>query len=295
MSIPLIDRPVIIIGCSRSGTTLLFNNLAEHPQTWSLYEESFPIFYRHFPVHPDDGDRLTAAPSPEVARAIHETFYAWAHNKEVLKDRRLLRWIPSKLLQRPVGRLYKRRPLRLVEKTPANSLRVPLLCALFPDARFIFLVRRAEDVISSLMEGWKYWSGTGSGEWRYGGWHYLAPPGWQGWTGRSLEEICAMQWVEATRTAWTDLERHRPGRYLLVRHEDALARPTEVYREILEFSELPRSRHLERLLADQERRVFTHRGSLPRAGKWKELHGEEIERVRPIFEDLMSRFYPEVP
>jgi len=42
---PLLDAPIITIGCNRSGTTLLFNNLAAHPVAWSLPIESQEIFH----------------------------------------------------------------------------------------------------------------------------------------------------------------------------------------------------------------------------------------------------------
>jgi hypothetical protein len=287
-----IDRPIIIIGCNRSGTTLLFRNLAEHPFTWSLYDEGQEVYYRHYPIHPQLGDRLTEPPTPHVAQAITEELYARAHNKEVFKDRGVLRLLPRKLLQQPVSRLYKHAPIRLLEKTPANSLRVPFLNALFPDARFLFIVRRAEDVISSLMEGWENWSGTRGQPWKYGKWHYLVPPGWQKWTGRPLAEICAFQWIEANRTAWQDLKEWCSGRYLMVRHEDALSQPRAAYSEILSFCELPPSRHLQRMLAAQEQRVFTQGGSEPERDKWRRLHGEDIEGVRPMFRELMAELYP---
>ncbi|TVP43559.1 MAG: sulfotransferase [Gemmatimonadales bacterium] len=291
----LLDRPIFVIGCNRSATTLLFNNLSEHPKVWSYYEENQHVFYRHHPIHPERGDRLSDPPRPDVAAAIVTQLYREAHNKEALRDLPILGRIPRKAIQRPVSRLYKSPPIRLVEKTPANSLRVPFLSALFPDAKFIFLLRRAEDVISSLMEGWKIWTGTGDSPWIYDRWHYLVPPGWQEWTGRPLEEICTFQWLESNRIARDDLEVHCPGRYLVVRHEDALATPRRVYREILQFCELPPSPSLDRLLASQEERVFTHGGSAPLPDKWRTLHGEEIERMRPTFEGLMSELYPEGP
>lgn len=289
----LIDRPIFIIGCNRSGTTLMFLNLSEHPKTWSLYEESQHVFYRHYPIHPEFGDRLVEAPPPAVAEEIERTFFREAHNKQIFGDVPVLKYIPRKLLQRQLNWTYKRAPLRLVEKTPANSLRIPFLARLFPEARFVFLIRRAEDVISSLMEGWKYWSRTGTGPWRFGNWHYLVPPGWQGYTERPLEEICAFQWVESNRIAWEDLNRHCSDRFILVRHEDAMADPYSVYREILDFCELPTSAFFRRQLAGLERRVFTHHGSEPRPAKWMQLHRGEVESVRPLFQPLQDRFYPE--
>jgi hypothetical protein len=281
----------LIIGCNRSGTTLVFQNLSEHPKTWGLYEESQHIFYRHYPIHPELGDRIVAPPSADIAETINRTFYEAAHNKEVFKDLRGLRHIPRKLLQRPINRFYKRPPLRLVEKTPANSLRIPFVARLFPDARIVFVVRRPEDTINSLMEGWKYWSNTGSGPWVFGNWHYLVPPGWRDWTGRPLAEICAFQWVESNRTALEDLEAYCPGRYLLVRYEDTIAEPGAAFDRIRQYCELDESPYFDRLICMIEQRVFTHGGSRPRAGKWRELHGEEIERARPLFQELSDRLY----
>ena len=270
----------------------MFRNLAEHPVTWSLYEESQEIFHRHYPVDPEQGERVEADPSPQVATQVIDDFYRQAHNKEVFSDHLLLRVIPRKVLQRPLSVLYKRAPLRLVEKTPANSLRIPFLARLFPDARFIYLMRRAEDVISSLMQGWKRWSHTGDGEWTFNGWHYLAPPGWRDWTERTLQEVCAFQWTESNRIAWQDLNRHCRGRFLPVRHEEATADPTNTYKKILEFCELPPSHHFDDQLAELDQRVFTHGGTKPRSEKWKALHEREVESVRHIFQPLMDDFYP---
>ena len=290
---PLVDRPIIIIGCNRSGTTLLFNTLSRHPSTWSLYIESQDVFYRHYPIHDELGDRLTAAPQSEVARAIEREFFLLAHNKEAFKDRPIVRQLPRKLFQRFMNPLYKQAPIRLVEKTPANSLRIPMLVELFPDARFIFLARRGEPVVSSLMEGWKNWSRTGAGPFRFTRWHYLLPPGWQSHRDRSLAEICAFQWTESTRIAWEDLNRHRPGDFLLLKHEELLSDPASWYTRIREFCDLPPSAYFDWEVSQLPRRVYTTGGSAPRRDKWKEMHGAEIESVRHLLAPINALFYPD--
>lgn len=285
-------KPVIIIGCNRSGTTLLFRNLSEHPDTWSLYVEAKPIFHEYFPVDPDEGDRVDRAATDDEKQGIRRELFERAHNKEYWKEHPLLRYVPTKLIQRPVNRLYKRPPIRLVEKTPSNCFRIPLVLSLFPDAKFLFIVRRAEAVISSLMEGWKRWSGVEAGEeWTYGKWHYLVPPGWREMRDRPLEEICAFQWISSNRTALSDLREHKDGDFLVLRHEELTSRPIEEYRRVLEFCELEPSRYFQRFIDDLESRVFTTGGSPPRDDKWKELHGEEVERVRESFQPLLEELY----
>lgn len=293
-STQLLEKPVFVLGCSRSGTTLLFRNLGGHPGLWTYYEELPNVFYRRYPVDPELGDRVNRPPTPEEAEGIRVDLFQKAHNKEIHRDVPVLRHLPRKLFQRPISRPFKSPPIRLIEKTPSNSLRIPLLASLFPDARFIFLIRRPEDVISSLMEGWKLWTGVGpDGRWQFEEWreHYVRPPGWQEWRTRTLQEICAFQWVRTNEIALEDLERHCPNRYMIVRHEAAVADPQGVYEKLRVFCNLPPSRSFAKLVGRTDERVFTHGGSPPRPEKWRMLHEDEVESVRPMFQGLRDRLY----
>lgn len=287
----MITRPIFIIGCNRSGTTLLFRNLSVHPTLWSLYVESQREFYQHWPIDPLLGDRVTETASATVRQALIRDLYKRSHNKEFFSDLPVGKHIPTRLLQRPLGRLWKHPPIRLVEKTPANTLRIPMLAVTFPDAKFLFIVRRGEDVVSSLMEGWKNWSNTIDSDWSFTKWHYVVPPGWQDWTRRPLAEICAYQWAVATKTARADLDRWAADRYLQLRHEDLMADPVAGYRRISEFCELLPSANFEKVVADAMHRVFTSGGSAPRSDKWKILHREKILAVREVIESLNDLYY----
>lgn len=272
---------------------MLFRVLSSHSEVWSPYIESQDIWYRHYPIDPEMGDRIVNPPSARVFEDIHTSFYVNAHNKEYFKKKTLLKYIPLKLVQRSFAKLYKKPPIRLVEKTPANCLRVPFLVKVFPDAKFIFLVRRGEDVVSSLMEGWKIWSRTGRNPWTYTKWHYIVPPGWQNWKKRRLEEICAFQWIQANRIAWADLNVHCKGRFLLVRHEDLLSTPQYYYDKIREFCELPASEYFNTQVANIKKRAYTEGGSPPRPEKWLDLHCAEIESIYHMIDPLNRQFYPE--
>ena len=285
-------KSIIIIGCNRSGTTLLFRNLSSHPACYSLYIESQDIFYKHYPVNDARGDKVTDTPSPGVISDITACFYKKTKNYEYFKDIAILKHIPKKILQRPVCSLYKKRPLRLVEKTPANCFRVPLLVKLFPDAKFIFLVRRGEDVVSSLMEGWKNWSKVeDSKSWSYTKWHYLLPPGWSQMKGKTLQEICAFQWVESNLTAYNDLNKYCKNKFILLRHEDMIKNPQERYEQLRQYCQLPSSAFFNSIISRIKNRIFTTGGSKPRAEKWRDLHFKEIESVKHIIEPVNKKFY----
>ena len=187
----MIRSPVIIIGCPRSGTTLLFNILSEVPALWSIGYESKAIIERyHAPAVKGwqsgalDADDLTAESRTwmlhEFTRqAAPGTFWHSVNRfRSGLRDNSFYRQIrrrgrgeatgsavSSALPQAGLDAIRRAVILRnrvapppgdihLVEKTPENCLRLPFLLELFPDARIIYLTRDGRSNISSLMEGW---------------------------------------------------------------------------------------------------------------------------------------------
>ena len=142
------DKPIIIIGAPRSGTTLLFETLAAHEDLWCLSGggeshwhieviESLNPARRNF-----DSNRLAAKDaSDDIRDRLISNFIT------DLRDRNGLPLIGA------TGKAT-RETVRLLEKTPKNALRIPFLDRLFPDALYIFLVRRARDNISSMMDAW---------------------------------------------------------------------------------------------------------------------------------------------
>jgi hypothetical protein len=124
-------RLAFVVGCGRSGTTILGDLLDLHPsirywnepiERWAavdLATDTTGIFRSDRAKWVMDASDVT----PEVARRF----------------RRLFR--PP---QRP-GR-------RLVEKLPVNAMRLDYLSALAPNARFIVIVRDARGVINSIVQ-----------------------------------------------------------------------------------------------------------------------------------------------
>ncbi len=191
----MIESPVLVIGCPRSGTTLLFNLLSEVSTFWSIGYESKGILERRY--HPAAkgwisgelaADDLTAASQAEILAAFTREAAPGSFWRRVNQGRGWLRtvslWGRLKRQGRASGasgaassaipqagldtirRLVRLRnwilpgspdsTIRLLEKTPENCLRLPFLEALFPDAKVIYLVRDGRANVSSLMEGWRH-------------------------------------------------------------------------------------------------------------------------------------------
>ena len=188
----MIRDPVLIIGCPRSGTTLLYNLLSEVPSLWSTGYESKEIIerYHHPRVKDWDSGALDASDLTPQSRAfmLHTFERAAAPGtfwRQVNRLRRRLRgsrlWqglkrrgrttapgssvssaLPSQgmhalgaLIQGRNRLLPPRAAIRLLEKTPENCLRLPFLLALWPDARILYLTREAHSNVNSLLEGWR--------------------------------------------------------------------------------------------------------------------------------------------
>lgn len=121
--------PVIIIGAGRSGTNILRDCLTDLPgfATWDC-DEINPI-WRHGNLHWSDDQIPPARATPAVTGFIRRAF--------------------RKIWQR-TGR-----PRFVVEKTCANSLRVPFVDHILPEARYLFIVRNGADVIPSAAKRWQ--------------------------------------------------------------------------------------------------------------------------------------------
>jgi hypothetical protein len=191
------------------------------------------------------------------------------------------------------------RGARFADKTPESCLRLPYLDALFPDATFVFLRRRAADTVSSLMQGWRARPRfvryrlplelTGLGDLSGNIWSFVLVPGWRELTEAPLEEICARQYVacnEAVLAARADMD---SSRFVDLAYEDLARDPIDelhrVYAELgLRFTADAR-RHAESVSSTIAATALT----APRAGKWREQNADAIARIAPLVSDVERR------
>ena len=117
---------VFLLGFPRSGTTLLSQALAGHPDV-EVLDEGEPLIdgVRAFLGSPGDLDRLARAPEAEL-RPLREAYWRRVHEAGA----------------RPAGKVF-------VDKHPLNTLKLPLIVRLFPQARILFARRDPRDLVLS--------------------------------------------------------------------------------------------------------------------------------------------------
>ncbi|HUH32024.1 MAG TPA: sulfotransferase [Rhodanobacter sp.] len=210
---PLFDRPVFIISPPRAGSTLLFETLARAPQVFSIGHESHALLEGLPELHPAqrgfDSNRLDAAAChPALMTELRRRF------QSELRDRHR---------QPPVCW-----PVRMLEKTPKNALRVPFLARAFPQAHFVYLHRDPQQTLASMLEAWRsgrFRTYPQLPDWSGPPWSLLLVPEWRRLNGRPLEEIVAAQWEITTRILLDDLQALPPERVHVAHYAALVAQP----------------------------------------------------------------------
>lgn len=231
-------KPVIIIGAPRSGTNMLRNALCQITGlvTWPCDEINGIWRYGNARCSNDELQQSHA--TTRVKRYIHRSF--------------------EKLLRKSKGNL-------VIEKTCANSLRVPFIDKIYPEARYIFLKRDGRDVLPSAMKRWtapfdlsyslqkaRYtpftdlpnyamrscwcrWQRVFDGEKRLSSWG----PRFEGMEAyavtHELQELCAMQWAACIEKSILGFKSIDPSRVFDVHYEQFVKHPSYYMEKILDF------------------------------------------------------------
>lgn len=266
----LIPRPAFLVGCARSGTSILGEALGSHEAVDYLFEAS-PLWNALVPSRRDH--RLVPADADAaLAAEVYKQLAAAAKAASARVDN------------------YASASV-LLEKNPKHVLRVGFLAALFPPARFVHIIRDGRDTTASLMF-------RNRGE----QWGHLEIPGWR----ELLEKFpndnhirCAMQWAVAVRTARGDAAEIGPEQYLEVRYEDLVREPRATLETALNFLGLEPDASTESFIAkiqDETRGSYHARKQLrhyvdnhrQRIGRYAEnLTPRQLEDVVEVCGDLL--------
>jgi hypothetical protein len=265
-------RPILLIGCPRSGTSILLRALLQSRELRSIQSEGHILWDTYH--HPRDrGWESDALGAEDVVAREREYIYC-------------------------AVRLFVR-GRRFVDKTPENCLRIPYLADLFPDATFVFLRRRAADNVNSLIEGWRARPRfvtqqlpeplRGLGPLSGNTWSFVLVPGWRELRTAPLEEICARQYVACNEAALAARESVAPERWVELAYEDLVASPVDELRTLFERLDVEFSRDAERFAAALPHTPGPTALTPPSREKWREQNRAEVERILPLVAPIERR------
>ena len=252
------DSPVFIVGFPRSGITLLEQMLDAHPKLQSMDEN--PFF-----------NRLADKLRRHDVRILDNLDVLQQHDCDELR----------KLYLIMVSERIKRRwDAQLVDKNPLNMLWMPMICRLFPRAKFILALRHPCDVLlSCYMQNFR--------------------ASILGAACSSLERL-ARAYVQSMEYWIEDVEMFKPD-LLVSRYEDLVADVHGHSRRIAEFLNLEDPAPL--LTFDQHARDKGYIGTPSYTqviepvnnrslGRWKKFP-KEFAAVLPILEPMLRQWgYP---
>jgi len=243
-----------IVGSGRSGTSLLRAMLDSHPDMAIPNETHFVVSggRRRGRYERSDGfdiERLMADFGPLICRELR---------CELVDIRGALSAAEPVTFPDAIRVIFswyagQRGKTRYGNKSPVHALAMPELASLFPEARFIHIIRDGRDVALSYVD---------------------APVGPQ------TLEGAALKWRRFVRRAREGGQHAGPGRYLEVRYEALTQQPEDVLRRVCKFIGLEFD---DRMLRYHERVEEAFGGPVPR--QHRNLH-RPPSRVRDWREEL---------
>lgn len=275
-----IHKPIIVLGCPRSGTSLVGRILAHHSLV-AYWVEPRPV-WMHGNAYRSDYMLGPEHLTPKIACYIDDVFDAFRREK----DRE-----------------------RFAEKTPSNCLRVPFIFALYPDCRIVHIIRDGRDVARSQFKKqelppkqrrlkqrlrqtpiWE-WPAYVPGLIRMAARplflkkrpKYWGPKilGWKDLVGKPHHVIASHVWNATVGAAQRDGRALPEQNYREIRFEHLMERPQHILEEILAFAELPH--------CDQMLEFATGWIDPTRKGRWDSVFTDvQVREMTDIMRPLLT-------
>lgn len=215
---------VFVVGCPRSGTTLLQRMLDNHPLLAVANDTHFITRAAKRILRKDPQPLLTA----ELLEAVksYRRFYRMGLDEAEVAN--AAEDCPS--YAEFVSRLYtlrgqKKQKQLSGEKTPDYCRKMPVLHTLFPAARFVHIIRDGRNTALSTLN----WATASKG-----------PGKWSLWDEDPVG-TCALWWCWQAGMGQRDGSVLGADHYLQVRYEDLVAQPEKKLRSIAMFLGIPDS------------------------------------------------------
>ncbi|MGL5084038.1 MAG: sulfotransferase family protein [Microcoleaceae cyanobacterium] len=208
-----LDSPIFLVGCSRSGTTLLQSLLAAHPEIASFPESQF--FHHLLPSQYERRRYTLGLVSGRLRPRLEIFFNDEMGRPELMNDLPQIGFLGyyTRKFMGVLKRLAQEQGKSiLLEKTPDHIYYIESIEKFVPNARFIHLIRNGADVIASLYEVT----------------HKYPKP----WGGARSIDVCIQDWLRAI----TASKKYLPGsNHIGVCYEQLVQEPELVLKKLCKF------------------------------------------------------------
>jgi len=206
------NNGIFIVGCPRSGTTLLRQILDSHTELAVVPESSFMLRLKRISwIYGDLNKQKNLISLIEDIRSIKRVkdWFPEVETKEFAKQILKNKKVTFKDVIQEIYNLYSLRKYKKMwaDKTPENLLQVNLIKELFPNSKIIIVERDGRDTALSLKKV------------DFGGWDIIAS---------------AYMWKKYVQKAREILKKY-PKYTILIKYEDLLLNPEIEIRKILKF------------------------------------------------------------
>ncbi len=202
---------VFVVGCPRSGTTLLQSLLATHPEIVSFPESHFFNRLR--------GDGLSARlrdPARRQVRGHLDDYFRQMGHDDLAERARRFKLTERGYIEAFAGCLdeiaREEHASMWLEKTPSHLVRIPLIERHVQSPRFIHIVRRGADVVASLYKVTQDYPDA--------------------WGGARTIDTCIDRWIADVRRTESHLDKPH---HTLVQYERLLEEPERELHRLCEF------------------------------------------------------------
>jgi omega-hydroxy-beta-dihydromenaquinone-9 sulfotransferase len=239
-----IYKPIFIIGTGRCGSTIFQEIYAYHPQvawlSWltELYPKNPGIngWFMHGIDVPIIGDFLIKRIRPG------EPYGFWEYNCKGftrpfrdLTENDVTDNVKSNI-NKALKRMLTKNRSRLIMKITGWP-RIRYLSEIFPDAKFIHILRDGRAVANSLInvDFWNGWGGPYA--WDWGILNEEQTKKWE-YYNKSFIILAAMEW-EILVNAVENLKKNcKHSQFLEIKYENLMSNPVNIFKEVIDFSEL---------------------------------------------------------
>ena len=245
-------KPIFIIGTGRCGSTIFQDIFAHHPQVaWlSRLVDIFPKnpqfnrWFMRFIDAPIFGDYFIKKIKPGERYKFWEYYCKGFRGPfRDLEDTDVTNNTKSRILKVMNTILTKKRNRLLFKIT--GWPRIKFLKEIFPDAKFIHVLRDGRAVVNSLIEidFWKGWEGPH--KWEWGVLNEEQTKKFE-YYNKSFVILAAIEWVILVDAIEELKKECKQSQFLEIKYENFISEPVKTFKKVIEFSELEWSNTFER-------------------------------------------------